>query len=74
MIVTVAVVGSVSGVVVKPFPFKLPLLKSQIVSMCLLSFFDLLFFMALMFDIKAIGGLVPGKVYYAGRQMRYVES
>jgi len=54
--VTVAVVGSVSvGVAVsEKNPFKLPLLKSQTVLIRLLSFFDLLFLMALIFDIKAI--------------------
>jgi hypothetical protein len=50
IMVTVAVVGSVSvGIVSENRPFKFPLLKSQTVLILLLSFFDLIFFMALMF-------------------------
>ena len=54
--VIVAVVGSVSvGVWVSANnPFILPLLKLQTVLIRLLSFFDLIFLMALMFEIKAI--------------------
>ena len=51
IMVTVAVVGSVSvGVFVSENPpLKFPLLKSQMVLILLLSFFDLVVFMALMF-------------------------
>jgi hypothetical protein len=54
--VIVAVVGSVSvGVRVSAnSPFTLPLLKLQMVLIRLLSFFDLIFLMALIFEIKAI--------------------
>lgn len=54
--VIVAVVGSVSvGVWVSAnSPFIFPLLKLQMVLIRLLSFFDLIFLMALMFEIKAI--------------------
>jgi hypothetical protein len=52
--VTVAVVGSVSvGVIVsKSNPLEFSLLKSQMVLIFLLSFFDVKFFMALMFWSK----------------------
>jgi hypothetical protein len=52
--VTVAVVGSVSvGVIVsKSNPLEFPLLKSQMVLILLVSFFDVKFFMALMFWSK----------------------
>jgi hypothetical protein len=67
--VTVAVVGSVSvGIFVsKSNPLEFPLLKSQMVLILLLSFFDLKFFMALMFLTKAILVSIGRELYYAER-------
>jgi len=67
--VIVTVVGSVSvGVTVsEKNPFKCPLLKLQTVLIRLLSFFDLIFLMALMFEIKAIFATKDAELYYAER-------
>lgn len=74
--VTVAVVGSVSvGVWVSAnSPFMCPLLKLQTVLIRLLSFFDLMFLMAFVFEIKAIFTLKDAELYYAERQMNHAET
>lgn len=49
-------------------------LKSQIVSICLVNFFDLLFFMAFSFLLKTILPCKVTEVCYAERHLLYVEK
>ena len=74
-IVAVTVVGSVSaGLVSGKTPRRFGLLKSQTVSIFLLSFFDFEFVMALMFLFKTISSHEINELYYAERYLPYVES